>query len=228
MEEFDIKLFGEVLRDGIVVSIPVEPQFVAQQKHGNLKENPRNPLQLSEQVRNEFNKPLEMQNHVTYYFDLGSEKLEVIYPYYHILEDSEVIHKRGKGTKTSKGSQANISDRAKRDYGRAERKIIFKEGKGKVSYYQEYRKNVRGKRSALKKETFKIVNDDGVIEYVEKVVGTKTSTTYINKHYHYIENNLESWLIPSLMNSFGLKRQRNKQTDLLDCQYDFLIEQFNI
>ena len=68
MEEFDIKNFGEALKEGIVVAIPVEPQFIAKQKHGNLKTNPRNPLQLNEQVRNEFKNPLQMQNLMTYYF----------------------------------------------------------------------------------------------------------------------------------------------------------------
>ena len=228
MEEFDIKNFGEALKEGIVVAIPVEPQFIAKQKHGNLKTNPRNTLQLNEQVRHEFRNPLQMQNLMTYYFDLGSERLETIYPYYHILEDSEVIHKRDKGTKSSKGSQATITNLGQRDYGRVEHKVIFKDGKGKTSYYQEYRKNVRGKRSALKKETFKVVNDDGVIEYREKVVGTKSSTVYINKHYHYIENNLENWLIGSLNTMFGLKRKRNQASDLLEGQYDFLINQFGV
>ena len=228
MEEFDIKLFGDVLKDGIAVAIPVEPSFIAQKKHGNLKEKQRNPLQLNEQVKNEFSKPLQVNNLMSYYFDLGSEKLEYIYPYYHILEDSQVIHKKDKGTKTSKGSQAKVSDYGKRDYGRIERKIVFKEGKSKTTYYQEYRKNVRGKRSALKMETFKTINDNGEIEYNQRVVGTKSSTTYVNKHYHYIENNLESWIIPSLMSAFHLKRKRNQQSDLLDGQYDFMINQFDI
>lgn len=228
MEQFDIKSFGEILKDGIATSIPVEPEWLAKQKHGNLKENPRIPLQLNQQVKNEFSKPVQPLGLNKFYFDLGSEKLETIYPYYHILEDSEVIHIRGKGTKTSKGSQANISNKAKRDYGRVEHKVIFKEGKGKTTYYQEYRKNVRGKRSALKKEVFKVVNDNGEIEYREKVVGTKSSTTYINRNYHYIENNLEDWLIPSLMSAFGLKRLRNAQSDIIEGQYEFLLDQFNV
>lgn len=228
MEEFDIKLFGETLKDFIANSIPIEPEWLAIQKHIHLKERPRNPLQLNQQVKNELSKPMDTLGLNEFYFDLGSERLEAIYPYYHILEDAEVIHKKGKGTKTSKGSQASIGKRSKRDYGRVEHKVVFKDGKGKTTYYQEYRKNVRGKRSALKKATFRIVNDDGEIEYVERVIGTKSSTTYVNKHYHYIENNLEEWIIPSLTSAFHLKRKRNVASDLIEGQYDFLLNQFNI
>ena len=226
--EFDIKSFGEVIKDGIVVSIPREPEFLAKEKHGNLKKNPRNPLQLQDQVRNELSKPIQQINETTYYFDLGSERLESTYPYYHILEDSQVIHIRGAGTRTSKGSQAQISDLGKRDYGRVERKVVFKDGIGKTSYSQEYRKNVRGKRTLLKTQTVRYLNDDGEIEYREKVVGTKSSTTYVNTNYHYIENNLESWLIPSLITAYGLKRLKNGASDLIEGQYDFMLEQFNI
>lgn len=228
MEEFDIKAFGEMIKDCIGVSIPIEPEWLAIEKHIHLKKNPRNPLQLHQQVKNEFAKPIQMVDQTSFYFDLGSERLEAVYPYYHILEDAEVIHIRGKGTKTSKGSQASVKNLSKRDYARVERKVIFKDGKGKVSYFQEYRKNVRGKRSALKKETFKVLNDDGEIEYREKVIGTKTRTTYVNKNYHYIENNLENWIIPTLMNSFNLKRLKNGSSDIIDKQYDFLMKQFDI
>ena len=228
MDNFDIKSFGEILKGGIVGTIPIEPEWLAKQKHGNLKENPRNPLQLNQQVKNELSKPLEMVNLQKFYFDLGSERLEKVYPYYHILEDSEVIHIRGKGTKTSKGSQANISDKGKRDYARVEQKVIFKKGVGKTTYYQEYRKNVRGKRTALKKETFRVVDDNGEVRFVEKVVGTKSATTYVNKHYHYIERNLEEIIIPTLMDIYKLKRLRNGSSDIQDSQYDFLINQFNI
>ena len=41
-------------------------------------------------------------------FEIGSEYAEENYPYYHILEDAEVIRKRGKGNKQSGGSQAKI------------------------------------------------------------------------------------------------------------------------
>lgn len=228
MEDFDIKSFGEILKDGIVGTMPIEPEFLAKQKHGNLKENPRNPLQLSQEVKNELSKPLEMMNLQKFYFDLGSDRLERIYPYYHILEDSEVIHKRNMGTKTSKGSQANVDDKGKRDYGKVEHKVLFTKGSGKSYYYQEYRKNVRGKRTALKKETFRIVDDNGEVKTVEKVVGTKSGTTYVNKHYHYIERNLEDFIIPTLVETFQLKRLRNASSDIIDSQYDFLINQFNI
>lgn len=229
MANFDIKEFGDNLKEFIANSIPIEPRWLAVQKHSGLKKNQRNPLQLHQQVKSELSKPLSPINQMSYYFDLGSERLEAIYPYYHILEDSEVIHKRGKGTTTSKGSQAKVGELGKRDYGRVERKIVFKDGRGKTTYYQEYRKNVRGKRSALKKETFREYNvDTGEIDYVERVVGTKSSTTYYNKDYHYIERNLESWVIPTLVSAFHLKQKRTKISDLAEGQYEFWLNQFNL
>lgn len=94
-------------------------------------------------------------------FDIGSEYAEENYPYYHILEDAPVIRKAGRGTAKSKGSQAQIRELGKRDYGR----INFN---GKT-YSREYAKNIRGERN--------------------KVV--KNATSYRNIHYHYIENMLD-------------------------------------
>ena len=52
-----------------------------------------------------------------YIFEIGNDYAEENYPYYHILEDAEVIRKRGRGTSKSKGSQAQIEKLSQRDYG---------------------------------------------------------------------------------------------------------------
>ena len=129
-------------------------------------------------------------------FDIGSEYAELLYPYYHILQDSEVIHKRYQGTKNSKGSQDAISDKSARDYGR-----INWNGK---TYTQEYKKNVRGGRS---KKTKRLIYKNG--QYYEY----GKDTTYVNIHYRYIDRILDSTL-PWIAHEFGLKMSRKVNTGL--------------
>lgn len=131
-------------------------------------------------------------------FEIGSEYAEEKYPYYHILEDAEVIRKRGKGNKQSGGSQAKIEKLGKRDYGR----WSFN---GKT-YSQEYRKNVRGERSRVGKATTKIVGSEGQI-----VMINKDANYYKNIHYHYIERTLDQTL-PFIAQEFGLQMRRTQLT----------------
>ena len=222
MENFDLEKFGKALQEYIANAIPfpTNDEFTDSEKHKD-----RNPRHLQQQVRNEFMNNYEIITSQEQAFNLGSEKLEVIYPHYHILEDSEVIHKRGQGTQTSRGSQSQLPT-SKRDYG----VIVSRTNKntGKTSYYQEYRKNVRGKRSAIKYETFKVVDDSGVVNEYKRAVGTKSSTTYLNVHYHYIEKNLDTVIIPELKQLFGLKQKRSQITDLFDNNEDFMLRVFNV
>jgi hypothetical protein len=129
-------------------------------------------------------------------FDIGSEYAELVYPYYHILQDSEVIHKRNQATKRSKGSQDKISDKSARDYGR-----VNWNGK---TYTQEYKKNVRGGRS---KKTKRLIYIRG--EYYEY----GKDDTYVNIHYHYIDRILDSTL-PWIAHEFGMKISRKVDTGL--------------
>lgn len=71
-------------------------------------------------------------------FDIGNEYSEQYYPYYHILEDAQVIHKRNKGTIESKGSQDKVKKLGQRDYG----KVTF----NNKMFSQEYRKIVNSER----------------------------------------------------------------------------------
>lgn len=222
MASFDIKAFGKTIQDYIAYAIPFpyQNQYEDEKKHKN-----RNPSHLKDQVINEFKSNYEMIDIDKYSFDLGSERLETIYPHYHILEDSEVIHKKNKGTTQSKGSQQYVK-KGQRDYGVIVARV--NKNKGTTSYSQEYRKNVRGKRSAIKYDTFKVVDDNGVVNEYKKAVGTKSSTTYINVHYHYIERNLENVIIPNLMNIYGLKKAKTQVTDLFDNNNDFMLRVFNV
>lgn len=137
-----------------------------------------------------------------YYFEIGNETAEKEAPHYHILEDSQVITKRGRGTKSSKGSQAFIQDKGKRDYGIAQFKYDKYNEKKKHTPYYEYKKNVRGERSRIGGTQTKIVDSNGRTTYINR-----ESNTYLNIHYKYIEKILEMQL-PLLAQEFGLRTQR--------------------
>ena len=135
-------------------------------------------------------------------FDIGNEYAETYYPYYHILEDAPVIRKRYRSTEKTRGSQANIKELGKRDYGR----INFN---GKT-YSREYARNIRGERN-------KVVQNAQQNVYVgnEKFVINKSANSYKNEHYHYIENMLEK-IVPIIAGEFGLGIGRKQITDLSD------------
>lgn len=131
-------------------------------------------------------------------FDIGNDYAERFYPYYHILEDAPVIHKRGKGTAASKGSQATIEKLSKRDYG-----LVGWSGK---SFTKEYEKNVRGKRASVINNSQQVV--DG------KIIN-KESSTYKNIHYKYIETMLEK-VNPIVAQEYDLRLLRTQSTGLVD------------
>lgn len=220
MAEFDIAAFGKSLQEYIANAIPFPDDVTRdEQKHKS-----RNPRHLKQQVINEFLNNFDMIDQDRYSFDLGSEKLETMYPHYHILEDSEVIHIAGHGTKSSRGSQANMP-KGQRDYGVIVARV--NKNKGTTSYSQEYRKNARGQRTRIKYDTFKVVDDNGVVTEYKKAVGTKSGTTYLNVHYHYIERNLDT-SIDELCRVYGLKKKSKTSSDLFDNNDDFMLRVFNI
>ena len=144
------------------------------------------------------NNPVQVLGTDMQVFDIGNDYAERFYPYYHILEDAPVIHKRGKGTDASKGSQAKIEKLSKRDYG-----LVGWSGK---SFTKEYEKNVRGKRKSV------INNSQQVID--GKIIN-KESLTYKNIHYHYIENMLER-VNPIVAAEYDLRLLRTKSSGLID------------
>lgn len=149
----------------------------------------------------------------SYAFDIGNDEAEEKYPYYHILEDAQVIKKRQRGTTTSKGSQANVPAR-QRDYGKViARYSKDKNGKIKVNYSQEYRKNVRGSRTKVKETAYGLNANNG--------------TAYVNRHYHWIEKALEQNVIDKFTLQFGLKRKRTQidfENELVEMDISKLFE----
>ena len=196
MEEFTLDAFYNSLVSHIASRFPfMEDEFLDRQKHPK-----RNPLHLQDAV---FNDLPTVTTNDQIIFDIGNPILEQTHPYYHILEDSEVIHKAGLGTKRSKGSQERVSDKGARDYG-----IVKWNGK---TFTQEYKKNVRGARTKRFKATRRVfVDSRGVV-----FKANPSADYYLNIHYHYIEKAIEQ-AIPSLCSQFGLRSLRVKDTRLSD------------
>ena len=131
-------------------------------------------------------------------FDIGNDFAEKYYPYYHILQDSPVIHKREKGTTKSKGSQAEITELSKRDYG-----IVMMKCK---TFSKEYTRNIRGARKQVVDKSQRIVNGVKIHE---------TSNTYKNIHYQYIDK-LARISSSQLAIEFDLKLLRPTSSGLVD------------
>lgn len=189
--EYSLQDFVNRIRQNLYDNFPYEDDAIKMKKHI------KTPLHIRDIA-------LGMPNidGETAIFEIGNDYAESEYPYYHILEDAEVIRKRGRGNKQSKGSQANkdvIIGRTA-DYGR----VSFN---GKT-YSQEYRRNVRGSRSRVDKATYKMVGSDGVVYTVNK-----QANYYKNVHYHYIEIILEATL-PWIASECGLKMGRTQLTSL--------------
>ena len=189
--EFTLQSFTQSIRQNLYDNFPYESDEINDKKHKD------RPLHIRDIA---FGYLPSVENGDTIYFDIGSDYAEENYPYYHILEDAEVIRKRGKGTKGSKGSQAEIKELGKRDYGR----INFN---GKT-YSREYRKNVRGQRSRLGTATKTVVGSDGKAYRINA-----NANYYQNKHFHYIERTLDM-VLPWIAQEYGLKMGRTEITDL--------------
>ena len=138
-------------------------------------------------------------------FDIGNEKAERDYPYYHILEDSPIIRKREKSDVKTRGSQATIKDKGKRDYS-----IISFNGK---SFSKEYSKNIRGQRKQVIEKATYYINENG--KRVARDENTKSSNSYVNKHYHYLEN-MAIKINPILADMFGIQYVGSRGTSLKD------------
>jgi len=125
-------------------------------------------------------------------FELGNEEAEKTAPQYHILEDAKVIANPGRGTAKSRGSQAKITDKAKRDYS-VEIPVA-----NKTTTTQEYRPSFKeGRRN------YDLIADkQWKKESNRKVFKTQNKFRY-NKHYAYIERILEKET-PSIASDLGI------------------------
>lgn len=186
--EYSLDALVDLIRQSIYNNFPYDPNS----KNGNIRDIAfmNNPL-ISVDFGTD---PYRM-------FDIGNEFAERTAPYYHILQDAQVIRKSGRGTKRSKGSQAKVEEISKRDYG----KVSFNE-KSKT-FYQEYHKNIRGQRSKASSATRFIKLDGKTIKI------NRDSDYYLNIHYNYIDKILDENL-PIIAETLGLKLRRKIDTGL--------------
>jgi hypothetical protein len=134
------------------------------------------------------------------YFELGNPSAERLTPHYHILEDSRIIRMPRKGTEKSRGSQAGVRDRSKRDYS------VLGYAQGTTTVVQEYRQQIT--RNYFGKGTKKTTPR----EYEKrKAVTNKNKRNYRqNIYFMYIEKLLEN-IAPFIASSINarLKRERD-------------------
>jgi len=188
-QEFDIRRFVNSIRIDLYRNFPyMKNESLNSSKHK------KRPLHIRDVAF--MNNPLEFINDNMFAFEIGNETAETNYPYYHILQDSEVINKRGRATGKTRGSQSNV-EVSKRDYG----KITFN---GKT-FTKEYQRNVRGKRSRAGKAT----------RWVGDTLINKEAKYYLNVHYNYIDRILDS-VLPFIAQEYGMKLKRKEKTSLAD------------
>ena len=189
MAEFSLSNFANDIRQNIYDNFPYESDEIKAIKHA------KRPLHIRDIALG-----LTYISNGQMIFEIGNDYAEEYYPYYHILEDAEVIRKKGRGTKLSKGSQAEITKLSDRDYGR----ISFN---GKT-FSREYQKNVRGARSRVEKATYNIFGSDVRVYKVNK-----DANYYKNIHFHYIERILNNTL-PWIAQANGVRMGRTEISSL--------------
>lgn len=210
--EYNIDAFVERLLTLLKDNVPFENPETSKEKHP--KRNGKQLRDLFEPTKATIIRNIDMRM-----FDIGGPMAETLMPHYHILQNSEVIRKKGRGTTTTKGSQAKIKP-MERDYER-----VNWNGK---TFSKEYTKNVRGERSKAAKilePKLRYING----RYVEDLRGV--SNAYVNIHYKYIDRILDATL-PYLASEMGLRAMRKKDTGLKE-EYDMqkqeeLDERFSI
>lgn len=191
--EYTITDFVENLRTYLYGFFPYESDEQAIRKH------PKRPLHIRD-IAFMYLPTSTSGGGNTITFDIGSEYAEENYPYYHILQDAQYIHKRNRGTEKSLGSQAKITNLSKRDYGR----VRFN---GKT-YSKEYDKNIRGERNKVVSNSTKYVYSNGKLMKVNL-----EANSYVNIHYHYIDKILD-YCVPFLAEYYGMKLARKQNTGL--------------
>ncbi len=129
-------------------------------------------------------------------FDIGNEKMEKNFPYYHILQEAPTIRKAYKATVKSRGSEYGKSP-FEIDYER-----VYWNGK---TFTKEYAKNVRGSRVNLSKTQMHL-NGQFINE---------GSNQYLNMHYKYLDR-IADEVANALASEFNLKLGRKQDTGLIE------------
>jgi hypothetical protein len=144
-------------------------------------------------------------------FELGNETAERTAPQYHILEDAKVISNPGRGTKKSKGSQALIANKAKRDYS------VEVPVANKTTTTQEYRPSFKeGRRNYS--------SSQNLLENKWLYDQPKGGSKYrYNRHYAYIERILEKE-VPLIANSLDITLESYRGLTVSEAPVTELVE----
>lgn len=138
----------------------------------------------------------------TVYFEIGNENAEEKTPHYHILEDAKIIRYANRGTDLSKGTQAGVRPKGKRDYGQwSYRRGTQPTTAGTWENIQEYRENMT--------RNFFGSGDLGSTlprEYAKRKAKQEiyNRNYYYNKHYQYIERIL-ALICPDIAANIGAR-----------------------
>lgn len=209
--EYSIDAFTDRLLTMLRDNVPFENPDLSKSKHPN-----RNGMQLRDlfdiKGGGAFNTGITMNVDMRE-FEIGSPMQEALMPHYHILQQAQVIRKKGRGTKQSKGSQDKLPP-IERDYER-----VIWNGK---TFSKEYSKNVRGARSKASKIKEPKLKYSGGKYYEDK---RGISGSYVNVHYQYIDRILDA-VVPYLAQEFGMRAMR-KQDYGLEEEYNYQLGQEN-
>lgn len=192
--EYNITDFTTQLRNLMYARFPYEHDSINLQKHKKRPKHIRDIAFMENEVMNTGD---------TTIFEIGNEQSESEYPYYHILEDSPVIRKRGRGTTKTKGTQEMIKEKGKRDYG-----YVYWNGK---TFTKEYSRNVRGSRKRLSSVSHWTTDYMGNDLFINR-----EANSYLNVHYQYIEKMLNNGILDEIATMFNLKRARTVNSGLVE------------
>jgi len=144
------------------------------------------------------NNPILVLNPDIQIFEIGNETAERTAPQYHILEDAKQIMNPYRGTRRSKGSQAKIQDKAKRDYS------TMIQGESSTGYVQEYRQSFKeGRRNYQQAQDVLRIKGENMA-YDKKYQKNNVPAKFrYNKHYAYIERILEKE-VPQIASSLNI------------------------
>jgi hypothetical protein len=132
-------------------------------------------------------------------FQYGNETAEKLTPHYHILEDNKIIRNPYQGTEQSRGSQARVRQKGKRDYSTGS---FDSTG----SFVSEYRQSFsKGRRS------YQTQNDRVWIKESNRTTFKTQNKFRYNIHFAYIERILEKHL-PNIATMLNLKLLSGRAT----------------
>lgn len=135
----------------------------------------------------------------SYYFEIGNSNAEKRTPHYHILEDAKVIRNPNRGTKESRGSQAGVRPKGKRDYS-----VGDYDSQG--TFVSEYRSTFKkGRRS------YDLIGDKQWLKESNRKTFESDKKFRYNIHYAYIERILEKEL-PRVASMLDLKLLTSRGT----------------